>query len=349
MLAGAVVLAEMVAFVLPQTFDLHYPNWQGLFLPHGISAVHVVAQQLPTFLSGSWTGLPLFGDPFFQEVVPPSLPWALGLCGNLVVGALVLAGSWSARRHPLGRGLVAVLFGGGLLQLVASGLREWPFGLTRVDLFLVPVVYLLSGAGLAALARAATARRPPDVAARRRAVALTRSASWSCWLGRVALLLALAMLAALASYGVRGDLAIARDLPLTRWDQGVRAAVAQARQEATSSTVAIVLLDGQGGFGRRGKGWTFYMDSYDYPGAVGRAPRLPLAATWFATDDASGVSGAAGFLHAHARARQVLLYDWWGLSGRYIARQAAVLRAAGYRAAGEWTYAMSGTLQRWRR
>ncbi|HUZ20754.1 MAG TPA: hypothetical protein VMU75_09325 [Acidimicrobiales bacterium] len=347
-LAGAVVLVEMVAFVLPQTFDLHYPNWQGLFLPHGTAAVQVVARQLPTFLAGSWTGLPLFGDPFFQEVVPPALPSALALVGNLVVGALVLAGSWSVRRHPLGRGLVAVLLGGGLLQLVASGLREWPFGLTRVDLFVVPVIYLLAGAGLAALARAAVSRRARGGVRPRQLRPGAPSGAAPAWLGRAAFALALGVLSALVSYGVRGDLAIGRDLPLTRWDQGVRSAVARARQEATAGTVAIVLLDGQGGFGRRGKGWAFYMDSYDYPGRLGRAPRVPLDATWFATDDASGVSGATGFLRSHPGARQVLLYDWWGMGRDYVARQAEVLRAAGYHPAGEWTYAMSGTLTRWR-
>ncbi len=159
--AGAVTVAHLALFVLPQDSVTGHVDWQGFYPPRDslAAAAGFVVRQLAGFVPGMVTQLPHY----VPSPAEPVLALAAGVRPLLTV--LLLA--------ALGAGMVAVLAGrrarvlAGLLawcvvvELVASALHLWPFGLARVNYFLLPFAYLLAGVGLAyALDVARHARRP---------------------------------------------------------------------------------------------------------------------------------------------------------------------------------------------
>ncbi len=158
--AGAVSAAHLVLFVLPQHLVTGDVDWQGFYPPRDsvAAAAGFVGRELAGFVPGMVTQLPRYVP------VPddPVLPLAAGL-GPLVTVFLLAAlgagmvAALAARRARLLAGLLAWCV---VMELVASALRLWPFGLTRVNYFLLPFVYLLAGVGVSyALAAARRAGR----------------------------------------------------------------------------------------------------------------------------------------------------------------------------------------------
>ena len=128
LVAGAALLAYVVAFVLPQSFASSYNTWQAFYAPHGAAALwHFLVAKEQTYLVGAVTGIPLYDTRAITLILPTNQ--ALADAMKLTVLVLVLAGIWELARYVLGRGVIVAALGGLVLQLIASLDRQWPFGL----------------------------------------------------------------------------------------------------------------------------------------------------------------------------------------------------------------------------
>ncbi|WP_116271812.1 hypothetical protein [Pseudofrankia sp. BMG5.36] len=129
----------------------HY--WDAQFLAgRGLGGgLSFIGRQLRDFVTGTPPGIDRY-DPSLLH--PPTdgtwvSLWLLApvvvLCG--LAGVVLLA-----RRHD-GRQVLAALGGAQLAMLTASAVRFWPFGPTRTNLFLVPLIVLVVVAGATDLIR----------------------------------------------------------------------------------------------------------------------------------------------------------------------------------------------------
>jgi len=321
-LAGVIALAHLIWFVLPQTRSANIHYWDADFLPRaGRPGFVFVGRQLATFVPDVVSnGLPL-----------PEAVHAV-LVSVLVVG--LTAGTVLALADRRAWPLPVTLAGALASELAASALRLWPFGFVRVNLFLVPLFYLLAGFGIARLAAVAIggawgwARRGRPVVAARAA-------------GVVALAAVLVATGA-GCWGVaRASAAvIARQHRLERntaWGAGMRTLVGQARDEANPRDLAIVA-------GFMGvKGWSYYMLHYDgWPSDVWRHQPISPDRTLIA--DPPDQRSVRAFLRAHPGAERVLLLTM--INARRGWEQAVVgpLESAGYRQTQTITAPITGTL-----
>jgi hypothetical protein len=154
---GVVALAHLRFFVMPQSYLVTNPYWQGFFvtthdvLPRVAAAfADLVKRSMTAALTkpdgqfGSpFTGSPLLGSPRHWIVVTVGL----GLVG------CAAAGTVAAARSRDGRALLAALAGAGVLIVVAGFTRQWPVGWVRANLFLLPPLYVLAATGALALVR----------------------------------------------------------------------------------------------------------------------------------------------------------------------------------------------------
>lgn len=322
LVAGAALLAYFVAFVVPQSFDGSYPSWQRFFAPHDPARLwHFLSVEAPTYLAGAVTGLPEFDTVAIRF---PDLSSLLTGAIDVSVLLLVIVGIWALRRHVLGRGVIVAALGGLVLQLVASLDHRWPFGLTRADLFYAPLVYLLAGAGAGSLWRNAGRGRPRRLAA------------------AVLLVATVGVVAVAEAQNLRDLRGLLRQVSSVKWMQNARAAVAAARREYRPGTLAYVWLDAQGGFGGHGKGWTFYMDDYDWSGVTRLEPRVPLTDTYFASalPSVSKVDAElSGYLARHPGTSRLLIAG--------TSTMAAVLASAGFHLTWERLYPRTCLLMVW--
>src|SRR5258708_9117235 len=65
---------------------------------------------------------------------------------------MLAAGVVAAVRDVAGRALVVAASGALLLELLASAMQRWPFGLLRMNIFVLPLLYILGGIGVRWLA-----------------------------------------------------------------------------------------------------------------------------------------------------------------------------------------------------
>jgi hypothetical protein len=294
LVTGAVALAHLVVFVLPQNKAAGPGSyWELTFMPTSSlgAATEFVVRQAQSFVPG------LVTHPGAIVAASPAR-WitALVLVGLAATTAVALV---DRRVRPL---LVA-LGGALLLQLVASGLRLWPFGLVRVNLFLIPLLYLIVGIGaartLALLARASIGRGP------------WRRPLWGRPLTGVCALALAGLVAVGGSAGVRASTAQLNSVGvtpgkpgwsvgLTGWGEGLRGFVERTRLQAGPNDVVVVVR--RMGF----KGWSYYMWSYTgWPASVAGRPPVDQRRTLMM--DAVDEGRLRAFLAEHHNAERVFV------------------------------------------
>jgi hypothetical protein len=218
--------------------------------------------------------------------------------------------------------------------------RRWPFGMTRLDLFLLPLIYVLGGIGAVCLARAALGGwrgRRGRRADRGRVTWWWRVPAFG------------AFLAVLAAIVVPGGTATARTLRESYEQQGaptefsnIKEAVEQARELAGPGDLAIVRTGRVPPFWY-GEGWLYYMNSYQgYPASTARLPRVAASDTavvWQVTPAAVGT-----FIADHRRSPTVFLVELNVPQGIHHGQSLRVLRRYGYCPVHEYYYALLGDL-----
>jgi hypothetical protein len=270
-LAGAIALAHYVLFVRPQAgiagvfFGADYaPHEVGGFLRFAATGV---GSYVPSMITGVAGGARSVGTPSY--VLPPAAHYLLAL----VLWLLLAAGIVAAARDAAGRALVAAVGGALLLQLIASAVHRWPFGLLRVNVFLLPLLYVLAAIGAVSLARLLRGPRRGD-------------GSWPVSVTWWRAIIAGAAAVALAGAGVAAGTATAHALAQTSRLQttptifgGVSHAVADARLAAQPGDLVIIRTNRSTPVWYADP-WLYYMRNYQgYPAAVAARPRIPARDT----------------------------------------------------------------------
>ena len=320
-LAGGIALAHLIWFVLPQRRSANIDTWNPDFLPRSGQLGWVTAH-LGTFVPDVVTnGL---------RPLPRGVPAALDV---LLVGGLA-AGTALALVDKRARPLLAALYGALAIELAAAALRAWPFGFERVNLFMVPLLYLLTGFGMARLARLAAgwarrrhaAARAGGVAAL--AVVLTASAA-GCW-G-----------AAWASGTMVSRMHALDQQQHHAWGDGMRTLVEQVRGQAGPRDAAIMV-------GTMGvKGWSYYM--WSYQGRSSAWARGPIPPDRTFVGDPPRRSSVTAFLDAHRDPSRVFLMTMINAHRGWKPAIEGPLAAAGYRQVRTSKAIATGTLTVWER
>ena len=330
-LAGAIALVHYVVFVRPQAAVASEGFWSGNYAPHGLGAfLRFTARGIGSYFPTMVTGVA------GAENQPPAYrlpPVPHGLLAA-ALALLLAAGIVAAIRDPAARALVVVVGGAQLLELIASAVQRWPFGIARVNIFLLPMLYTLGGMGAVWLAR--TLRGPhPAGLARWRAAGLGVAG------------------VALAGAAVAGGVATGKALALTDHLQteatefgGLEAAVAQARLLAAPGDLVMIRADRHPPVWYA-DGWLYYMDSYQgWPAAVADRPPVPARNTISVYRVTPGAVEA--FLARHRGSPQVFLLELvipGNTFPRSLHQQSLrTLRQFGYCPTRDFTYPVTGRL-----
>jgi hypothetical protein len=323
-LAAAIGLAHYVVFVRPQAriagvfFHADYaPRAPAAFVRFAIKGA---ASYFPSMITGVAGGARSVATPSYA--LPPLAHHLLAL----VLVLLVAAGAVAAARDAAGRAVVVAAGGALLLELVASAVHRWPFGLLRLNIFVLPLLYVLGGIGAVALA---SLLRGPRRADGGRLLPVT----W--WrvtgLGVAATLL----VAAGTATGVATAKALAETSELQAkptWFGATKAAVADTRRMATPSDLVIIRADRSPPVWYVGP-WLYYMKWYQgYPAPVAARPRILVRNTLPVVYVTPGA--VHRFLTAHRGSPAVFLLEYDFSGGRFPAsahRQSlTTLRRFGY-------------------
>jgi len=323
-LAGGLGLAHLAVFVLRQSGQAHGTFWAASFLPHTspAAAVRFLRVQVLSFV-------PELVDPTLRLNHPAERGQAVTV--SLIMVVSLCAGSgialWNQRVRPL---LVAPA-GALALQLAASALRLWPFGFNRTNLFLVPLLYLLGGIGIA---------RPAGVLARR--VGVTGARPTERWVATAALLLVGVVVVACTAEIFRAS--VAQLGPLQQkssgvfWGDGMRRLVEQARGEAIPGDVAVVAR------AMARKGWSYYMWQYGpWASAVGHRQSIDPADTFFLGDEPD-LEAVDRFLSRKPAARHVFLMVLVNAEAAEATKLQQLVALHGYRETSTQTASFTGTL-----
>jgi Dolichyl-phosphate-mannose-protein mannosyltransferase len=336
---SAAVILPLAAMVLPQPAGDEYRYFP--FLPASFfQAIEIAARDIGAFLAAAWTSASMIKtDTRSVRLAAPSHP--LFACAEWGVALLVVLGAWHLRRNLVGVGLTWVLGGGLVLQVIASRLHVWPLGIARVNLFMLPTVYVLTVAGLACAWN--VIRKSRTLAPRAAAVPV--------------LCAGVGLLGAMLAQNTVTTSALHEELPLHRWAENLRSIVADARNDAGAGAIAVVEMDGgEAGFfaepkgATRGLGWIVYMDRYSYSRRVGR--EIPLSNTFFADIAQAHPFGLDAFMAGHRQATTVVEYTALGGLTIGVADGSVLtadIRAFGYVPYWYRTYEDSGQLTIWRR
>ncbi|WP_261567076.1 hypothetical protein [Frankia gtarii] len=149
--AIALSAAHTVGFVAHQSSQRNGDYWDRQFLAGRgpWAALRFVAEQIRVTVTGSPPGIDRFDPSLIHGTVPAG---PLGSAPAVLIGiAVAVAGGIGVvalARHRQGRALLAALGGAELMMLGASAARYWPFGPTRTNLYVVPllVVVVMVGA-----------------------------------------------------------------------------------------------------------------------------------------------------------------------------------------------------------
>ena len=269
-LAAAIALAHYVLFVRPQAriADVFF---HADYAPHAPAAfvrfaIRGLKSYFPSMITGVAGGARSVATPTYA--LPPLAHDLLAL----VLMLLLAAGIVAAARDAAGRAVVVAACGALLLELLASTVHRWPFGLLRQNIFVLPLLYVLGGIGAVALARVIRGPQGADGSG--------VPAVW--WrviaLGAAALVLAAAGTAA----GVATQQALAETSALQAkptWFAATKAAVADTRLMATPSDLVIIRADRSPPVWYAFP-WLYYMKWYQgYPTRVAARPRIPARST----------------------------------------------------------------------
>src|SRR5258708_1713396 len=271
-LAGAIALAHYLAFVRPQAGLAGTTYFASNLAPHGLGAlarftIHGLKSYVPTMVTGIAGGATNRATPSYA--LPPVAHHLLAAA----LAVLLAAGVVAAAKDAAARALVVAAGGALLLELLASALPRWPVGLLRVNIFVLPLLYVLGAIGAVWLASMLRGPRRSDDG-RYVPVALWRAIG----LGGGAIVLAAA--------GAAGAMATAHATAQTRelaakptWFGGTKAAVAYARLVGTPGDLVIILADRSPPIWYAAP-WLYYMEWYrGDPAAVAARPPTPFGNT----------------------------------------------------------------------
>ena len=299
-LAGVIALVHYVAFVAPQAGVAGTGFFTANYAPHGLAAfARFAAKGFGSYMPSMVIGVAGGAANAAPSYPPPAAADYL-LIAALVV--LLAAGFVAAVRDAAGRALVTAAGGALLLELAASTVRRWPFGLIRVNIFVLPLLYILGAIGAVWLARALIGPRGADG---------TRPVSVQWWRGLALVVAAAALIGAAAGTGVstaRTFAATSRLAVEPTWFGGTRAAVAEARLVGAPGDLVIVRAD-RSPQAWYAAPWLYYMDKYQgYPAAIVARPPIPASntlAVFYVTPHA-----VARFLAAHQGSPVVFLLEY---------------------------------------
>jgi hypothetical protein len=335
-LAAVIALAHYVLFVAPQSGVASTGFFAADYAPHGLAAFARFALRgfgsyVPSMAVGIEGGATNSAPTY---PLPPAAHYLLA--GVLVL--LLAAGVAAAVRDAAGRALVVAVGGALLLELVASTVQRWPFGLIRVNIFVLPLLYVLGGIGAVSLAGLL------------RGLLRAGGSRFVTWWRAIALVAAAAVAAvAAAATGVAtaGTLAGTSKLQSEpTWFGATRAAVAEARVAGDPGDLVIIRAD-RSPPAWYGAPWLYYMEKYQgYPAAVAARPRIPASNTIAVVSVTPGA--VARFLAEHAGGRDVFLLEY-KLPGDTFPRWAhqqslRTLRQYGYCSAREIPLRYTGAL-----
>ncbi|MBX6390520.1 MAG: hypothetical protein IRZ08_16255 [Frankia sp.] len=309
-------------------------------------ALGFVATQLRDLVTGTPPGIDRY-DPSLLHA-PTDGSWlGLWLVGPAVVCAGVAGVVALARRHD-GRMLLATLVGAQVAMLAASAVRYWPFGPTRTNQFVVPLIVIVVVAGAVTLVRGlmrrvlalGLARDPAGDAAR---TGVARAA------GALVLVTALA-----AASLVGGVAAVARSERLydnrdrlRGLDLTLDAAIAARRLYQPGDVVVV------GGRLIR-SGWIYAMEASEdqplrpallppRPPQAGdrEPPRVPRSGTLFFSE--TGTGRLARDVASLPGARRLLLFVF-DVDAEATRPDLTDLTRAGWCRAGSYDFELTGTL-----
>ena len=335
--ASAIISANLVFYVRLATAVLHINYWQGFFAPHQVhTGLDFVGRQLQSYVPGVFSAGYLPPDlsfPFDTAVTKASQSVVLSVLISVGMLIALAAGCIKAWRTPVSRTVLAVAGGILLLELFGSVAGKWPFGLVRVNLLVIPFLYLLMGTGIWALVsslrpasrRATSSGGAPRHAARPRPTVLDIPKWAIC-----ATLVVCCVAAGIASWRIQRSLA--EQSSVVQYVGGLGTVVHTVRLDAKPDDVAVVLGDTDG--------WKYYMDYYDDSTLAGR-PRLSAQKTLYTSDFRP--STLSHFV-ASRHPASVFVVDRIGAAPDDMAWQAQVLGAAGYCASGAQGFANTATL-----
>jgi hypothetical protein len=298
-LAGVIALAHLKFFLSPQGAVAGTNYFATQYAPHGIGPfVRFAFDGLTSYVPSVITGVAGANNAVPAYRLPPLEHHVLAV--GLAI--LLVAGIVAAVRDAAGRALIVAVGGALVLELFASALHEWPFGLIRQNIFVFPLLYILGGMGGVWLARAL---RGP-----RRSQAGT-PIPLAAWRG-MAMVVAVALLVATVA---AGGLTTAKTFVQSSQLQnkpaefsGVKAAVADARRTAAPGDLVIIRAD-RFTPAWYGVAWVYYMDQYTgWPAALARRPGVP-------EDDTISViyvtpGAVRSFLAAHPGSKTIFLLEF---------------------------------------
>jgi hypothetical protein len=299
-LAGAIALVHYVAFVSPQAGVAGTGFFTANYAPHAIGPF----LRFAAAGFGSYVPSMVIGIAGGAANAAPSYPPPPAVNGVLIAVTVILlaAGLVAAVRDAAGRALVTAAGGAVLLELAASTARRWPFGLIRVNIFVLPLLYILCAIGAVWLARALIGPRGADG---------TRPVTAQWWRAVAAVVAGVAVIVAAAGLGVstvRTFAATSRLAVAPVWWGATKAAVAEARTSGTPGDLVIIRADRSPPDWYAGP-WLYYMDKYQgWTGAVAARPPIPAARTlavFYVTPRA-----VARFLAAHPGSPEVFLLEY---------------------------------------
>jgi hypothetical protein len=299
-LAAVIAVVHYVAFVSPQAGVAGAGFFSTNYAPHAIGpflrfAASGFGSYVPSMVIGVAGG---------AANAAPSYPPPPAVNGVLIAVVVVLlaAGVAAALRDAAGRALVTAAGGAVLLELAASAVQRWPFGLLRVNIFVLPLLYLLAAIGAVWLTRAIIGPRGADG---------TRPVMAQWW--RAVALMAAVVVVIVAAAGT--GLSTARTLAATSrlavaptWWAATKAAVAEARTAGAPGDLVIIRADRKPPDWYAAP-WLYYMEKYQgWTGAVAAGPKIPAANTlpvYYVTPRA-----VARFLAAHPGSQVIFLLEY---------------------------------------
>jgi 4-amino-4-deoxy-L-arabinose transferase-like glycosyltransferase len=327
-LAGGLALVHYVIFIRPQSAVAGTAFWVQDYAPRGLGAfARFTVDGVASFFPGMVTGVAGVTDAAPAYALPAPARYLLAV----VLAVLLVAGIAAAVREAAGQALVAAVTGAMVLELIASAVHRWPFGMQRVSIFLLPLLYILMAIGAVQLAR----------------LAAGRVRSHRAWWRRAALALgAVALTAAGTAAGFATTHALLQSDQMQYQPapgSANRAAVAQARALAAPGDLTIIRSNRTPAAWYSYQ-WLYYMTDYTgYPDDVAGDPSIPAADTL----SAQYVTPQAvrGFLRAHPDRPGLFLLELTG--GDVPALHQDSLRAFrqfGYCAARIFSYPDTGWL-----
>ena len=298
--AAVIALVHYVAFVAPQAGVAGTGFFTANYAPHGLAAfTRFAAAGFGSYVPSMAIGVAGGAANAAPSYPPPPAADYL-LIAVLVI--LLAAGVVAALRDAAGRALVTAAGGAVLLELAASAVGRWPFGLIRVNIFVLPLLYILAAIGAVWLARALVGARRPD---------RTRPVSVQWWRAVALAVAAAAFIVAAAGAGVATAKTFAKTSRLAvqpTWFGATRAAVAEARLVGEPGDLVIVRADRSPPVWYAAP-WLYYMDKYQgYPAAIVARPPIPASntlAVFYVTPHA-----VARFLAAHQGSPVVFLLEY---------------------------------------